>query len=130
MAEERSGVAIGFTMFAAVMLAIIGFLQALSGIAAIANDQAFVVTKDAVFKMDLTSWGWVHLVLGIVIFLASFGVIRGVVWARTIGVALATVSIVANFAYVAVAPIWAIVLIALNIMVIWALTVHGRDIAS
>ena len=130
MAEERSGTAVGFAMFAAVMLAIIGFFQALSGIAAIVNDEAFVVTKDYVFKMDLTTWGWIHLILGIVIFLASFGVVRGAVWARTVGVVVAAVSAIVSFAWLPVYPVWGVLIIAADVAVIWALTAHGRDIAS
>jgi hypothetical protein len=122
--------AIGFTMFAAVMMIIMGFFHAFAGLAALFNDESFVVTKDYLFKVDTTGWGWIHLILGIVVVLAGFSLLTGAVWARTVGVIVAGISAIANFAYLPVYPVWAVIIIAVDIIVIWALTAHGRDIAG
>lgn len=128
--STHSGTAVGFTMFAAVMMLIIGVFQAIAGLVAIVNDTFFVVGEKWVFQFDVTTWGWIHLILGIVVLVAGFGLFSGAVWARTVGVALAVVVAAASFAWMPWYPFWAIVLIALSVTVIWALTVHGRDITQ
>lgn len=95
---QTSSWAIGWTAFAAFGLMLIGFFHAIAGITAIANDQFFVLTEEYIFKFDVTSWGWVHLVLGLVVVLAGFGLFSGAVWARTVGVIVAGLSIILNFA--------------------------------
>lgn len=128
--QEPSGWAIGWSAFAVFMMLMIGTFQALAGIAAIANDEKFVITEDYVVKLDVTQWGWVHLILGIVIFLAGLGIFSGNVAARTVGVILAVLSAIVAFAWLPVQPVWSSILIAVNVAVIWALTTHGRDIAA
>jgi hypothetical protein len=128
-AEERSGVAAGFSVFAAIMMMMLGIYQAIAGLVALVNDEFFVVGEEWVFKFDATTWGWIHLLIGIVVALAGAGVLTGAVWARTVGVALALLSGLAAFAWLPWYPIWALVLIALDVFVIWALTAHGRDVA-
>lgn len=127
---QTSSWAIGWTAFAAFGLMLIGFFHAIAGITAIANDQFFVLTEEYIFKFDVTSWGWVHLVLGLVVVLAGFGLFSGAVWARTVGVIVAGLSIILNFAWLPWYPVWSIVMITASFFVIWALTVHGRDIAE
>jgi hypothetical protein len=131
MAEQRtSGVAIGFSIFAAVMMWWIGAFHAIDGLVAIFNDKVFATTPNYIFQFDLTTWGWIHLVLGIVTFLAAFGVIAGAVWGRVVGIGLAVVSAIANFAFIPYYPVWSMLIIAVDVVLIWALSVHGRDIAS
>jgi len=122
--------AIGFTFFAAVMMWWMGFFHAIEGLVAIFNDNVFVRAPNYIFRFDLTTWGWIHLILGIVVFFAAFGVMTGALWGRIVGIAMAVVSALANFAFVPYYPVWSLMLIAVNIIVIWALTVHGRDIAE
>ena len=129
MAQERSGAAVGWTMFAAIMLMIIGVFHAIAGLSGIVKDNFYAVTPNYVFEFDATTWGWVHLIGGIIIVLAGFGLLSGAVWARTVGVILAIVSLLASFAWIPIYPVWGIVTIAIDVFVIWALTVHGRDIA-
>jgi hypothetical protein len=130
MAKQRSGAAVGFTMFAAFMMILIGSFHIIAGLAGILEDEFYVATKEWIFQFDGTTWGWIHLLAGIVILLAGFGLFSGAVWARTIGVIMATVSAIANFAWLPYYPIWSVVMIAINVFVIWALTVHGRDITE
>lgn len=123
-----SGWAIGYTTFAAFMMLLIGFFHAVAGLVAIIDDTFYVATKEYVFQFDRTTWGWIHLIAGIVIFLAGLGLFSGAVWARTIGVILAFVSALLGFAWLPWYPIWGVIIIVLAVSVIWALTVHGHDI--
>src|SRR5215211_6037081 len=128
--EEYSGGAVALTTFASVILMIAGVFQSLAGLAAIVNDEKFLVTEDYLLKADTTAWGWVHLTLGLVLFLAGLALLQGAVWARTIAVVLASLSAIANFLWLPVQPWWAIIMITLNIFIIWAVTAHGRDITK
>ncbi|WP_238697994.1 hypothetical protein [Streptomyces sp. E5N91] len=98
-----------------------GLMMILEGIAAIAEDDVFVTTRDYAYAFDLTSWGWIHLTVGVVITLAGAALFQGATWARVVGVAVAGLAMLANFLWLPHAPVWAIVLIAINGFVIWAL---------
>jgi tetrahydromethanopterin S-methyltransferase subunit F len=128
MDDRPSGWAVGFTVFAGVMMIMMGMLHALWGLAAIIEDEFFVVTRNYLYDVDVTGWGWVHLIAGAIVILAGFWVFTGAVWARTIGVILAVLSAIANFLTIPYYPVWSLVIIAVDIVVIWALTVRGRDI--
>ena len=128
--NNYSGGAVVLTTFASVILMIAGVFQSLAGLTAIVNDEVFVTTEDYLLKADVSGWGWVHLSLGIVLFLAGLGLLQGAVWARTVAVVLASLSAIANFLWLPVQPWWAIIMITLNIFIIWAVTAHGRDITK
>ncbi len=128
--ENRSMWAVGWMTFAAFVMVTMGFFQALQGLAAIFKDQFFVVTPEYLYKVDVTTWGWIHLILGVIVFFAGFGLFSGAVWARTVGVIMAVLVAIANFAWLPYQPVWAILIISLCVAVIWALTVHGRDVAE
>ena len=128
--REVSGAAIGWSAFAAFMLMMIGIFQGLAGLGAIINDDRFAVTEDYVVKLDTTQWGWIHLIIGILVFLAGLGIFSGNVLARTVGVFVALLSAVANFVWLPIQPVWSAIMIAICVAVIWALTAHGRDIAA
>ena len=128
--REVSGWAVGWTIYAAVWMWILGFFHALAGFVGIVEDEILVATPNYLFQLDTTTWGWIHLVLGILVLLAGFAVFNGSVWARTVGVTIAVVSILVNFAWLPYYPIWGLLMITANSFVIWALTVHGRDIAG
>lgn len=130
MSERRSTAAAGWIMFAGVILITVGFFQAFAGLVAIVNDEFFVVTREYVVQFDATSWGWIHLVVGIIVLACGFGVFSGNVLARTVGVLAAIGSMVAMFFWLPWYPIWAIIVIAMDFAIIWALTVHGRDLAE
>lgn len=123
-----SGAAVGFTVFASVMMVMMGLFQAFVGVVALVNDEFYVVGSQWVFQFDVTTWGWVHLTIGIVVLLAGMALFSGAVWARTVGVLLAVVSAFASFAWIPWYPVWGVVMIAISFFVIWALTAHGRDI--
>jgi hypothetical protein len=126
--RDASGWAVGWMTYAAVWMWILGFFHAMAGLVGILEDEIYAVTPDYVFQLDVTTWGWIHLILGIVVFMAGIAVFRGSVWARTIGVILAVVSTLGTFAWLPWYPLWGLLMITANVFVIWALTVHGRDV--
>jgi hypothetical protein len=130
MQQQPSGWAVGWTMFAAFLMMMMGAWWAFAGLVALIDDTFYVVTREYIFQFDATTWGWIHLILGIVILLAAFGLFSGAVWARTVGVILAFIATLVAFAWLPWYPFWAILFIIAGVGVIWALTVHGRDITE
>ncbi len=128
MSERPSAWAVGWAFFAAVMLMVVGCFQILAGLVAIVEDDFFVVGQKWVFEFDVTTWGWIHLVWGIVLILVGVGILTGNLAARIVGVIAASLSAVANFAFLPYYPVWAVVVIAIDVAIIWALTAHGRDV--
>jgi len=120
--------AVGWAGFAGFMLIIMGVFDIIQGIVAIANESFYVIGQEWIFEFNVTTWGWIHLIGGILVILAGFGIFSGNVAARTVGVIVAGLSAIWNFAWLPYYPVWSILLIAIAISVIWALTAHGRDI--
>jgi len=122
--------AAGWSAFAGIMLIMLGLFHAIAGLAEVIDPDAYIVSEDYVFKLSSDAWGWIHLLGGIIVFFAGFAIFRGAVWGRTGGVIIALVSGFAAFAWLPYAPGSAIVIIAIEIAVIWALTSHGRDVTA
>ncbi|HUW03244.1 MAG TPA: hypothetical protein VMW08_12890 [Acidimicrobiales bacterium] len=125
-----SGWAVGWAGFAGIMLVIIGAMNFIQGLVAVIDDKFYVVGQEWVFEFDVTAWGWIHMILGIILVMSGFGIFTGNVAARTVGVAIAAIAAVVNFAWLPYFPVWSIIVIAICIAVIWALTAHGRDITQ
>ncbi|HET6172772.1 MAG TPA: hypothetical protein VFD90_09205 [Gaiellales bacterium] len=113
------------SMFAAVMMLTLGVFQAISGLVAIFNDTWYVKPANYTFDLNVTAWGWVHLVLGIVMVFAGWALFSGRLWAAMVALFLAFVSAVENFFFIPYYPFWAITIIALDVWVIWSLTRPG-----
>ncbi|WP_370416386.1 hypothetical protein [Streptomyces fradiae] len=118
----------GWLVFAAVIMIFSGIMTLLGGISAIAKDDVFVATRDYVYQFSLTGWGWVHLILGILIALTGAALFSGATWARVVGVALAGLSMIANFMWLPYTPWWALLIIAIDALVIWGLCVAPRPV--
>ncbi len=129
-AQEPSGWATGFILFAGLMMILAGSFQAFAGLVAVFEDEFYVATRDYVLQFDATTWGWIHLLLGLLVAFAGGAVLAGKTWGRVIGIILAILSALANFAFLPYYPFWAITIITLNVFVIWALAAHGRDLAD
>ena len=119
-------------MFAGVMMLIVGIFQALDGIAALVNDKVYVTTPNYIYAFDLTGWGWIHLLLGILVVVVGVAILQGQTWGRWIGIglvglSLASLSMIANFLFIPYYPIWSLVIIALEVAVIAALATHRPD---
>ncbi|WP_372350679.1 hypothetical protein [Streptomyces sp. KL116D] len=123
----KAAAAGGLTIFAAVMLFITGTMGFCRGLMAVLEDKVFLRTPEYVFEFDLTSWGWIHIVLGAIAVVVSCGLFVAMKWARVCGVIIAGLLIIANFLSVPYYPLWSLTLIALNGFVIWGLCVVKRD---
>ena len=126
--SERTGWA-GWAVFAGVMLVIVGAFQAIDGLVALFKDEIYLVRPNGlVVNVDYTAWGWVHLILGLVLVAAGAAIFSGRVWGRTLGVVAALISAVLNFAYIPAYPVWSILIIAVDVFVIYALIAHGGEL--
>jgi hypothetical protein len=125
--QRKSPWASGLTVAAAAFLVIAGVWQALAGIAAIVHDDVYLATPQYLYSFDLTAWGWVHLLLGAVQVVAGFAVLKGQMWARVVGIVMACLSMLANFAFIPHYPLWSILIIALDAGIIWALATYRRE---
>jgi hypothetical protein len=124
--QEVRGWQVGLAVFAGVMLILVGFFHAFTGLAAIIDDEFFVVGPNYAYEFDTTAWGWVHLIFGAILIAAGYGIFQGALWARTVGITLALLSALANFFFIPYQPVWAILIIALDVFVIAALSAYGR----
>jgi hypothetical protein len=119
---EPSSWALGLLTFAGVIMLMMGGFHAFVGFIAIVEDEFFVaVPSGYVVALDATTWGWIHLILGLLVLLGGIAVLSGRVWGRVVGVVLAVFSAFANFLFVPYYPVWSLTIIALDILVIWAL---------
>jgi hypothetical protein len=127
-AQETPGWAVGFILFAAVMMIMVGVFQALQGLVAIFENEFYVPTRNYLFQFDATTWGWTHLLLGLLVAFAGYGLLSGKTWARTVAIFLAVLSAIANFAFIPYYPFWSLLIIALDVFVIWAIAAHGGSL--
>ena len=116
----------GMVAFAGIMLLVAGAWHTLAGIAALLNDRVYFTTPDYVYSLDLTGWGWGHLALGLIVIATGGGVLNGQTWGRIAGVVLVVLSLIANFVFIPWYPVWALVIIAVDVTVIWALVAWRR----
>jgi hypothetical protein len=123
--SEVSGWAVGGIVFAASMLTLVGVFHVIAGLVAIFDDEFFVAVRNYTFHLDVTAWGWIHLILGVVMLAVAFGLFGRRTWAGVTAIMLAMLSAVANFFFIPYYPIWSLVVIGLDIWVIWALTRPG-----
>jgi hypothetical protein len=120
--REASPWATGFAAFASVMMTMLGSFHAIMGLVALLNDDFFVRLPNYTFRLDVTEWGWIHVIAGAIVGWAGISLISGRVWARAVGIVVAALSAIANFLWLPYSPVWSIILIGLAITVIWALT--------
>ncbi|MEV7277023.1 hypothetical protein [Streptomyces sp. NPDC093111] len=121
------GWAAGGSLFAGVLMLVTGIMDIFQGIAGIAEDDVYTRVGDYVFKFNLTTWGWIHLVLGIVVAIAGYGILKGAEWGRVAGIALASLNVLAHFLFLPYQPWWALFSMAVSVFVIWALATDEGD---
>jgi hypothetical protein len=126
--EEPSGAAVGFILFAAIMMIMAGVFQAISGLVGIFENEFYVPTRNYLFQFDATAWGWTHLLVGLLVAFAGWGLLSGRTWARAVGITVALVSATANFLFIPYYPFWSLLIITLDIFVIWAIAAHGGEL--
>ncbi|GAA4791331.1 MULTISPECIES: hypothetical protein [Streptomyces] len=122
--DPRSGWVTGGVVFAGILMICGGVLAALQGIAAIAEDDWYGRVGDYVYRINLTGWGWIHLIMGLLVVLVGAWVLKGAPWARYTAIVLASLSLIAQFLFLPYAPIWSVIMIAIDVFVIWALAAY------
>ncbi|WP_168705855.1 DUF7144 family membrane protein [Gordonia paraffinivorans] len=123
----KQGFAFGISIVAAALLFVAGLVSIFQGISAIANDELFVIGPNYIFEFSLTAWGWIHLILGIIGVLIAGGLALGADWARVAAIVIASLSIVVQFLWLPYYPAWAILIIVLDLIVIWAVSTWDPD---
>ncbi|MEU6619392.1 hypothetical protein ABZ926_01175 [Streptomyces litmocidini] len=113
--------AAGGTLFAGVLMLVTGFMDVFQGIAGIAEDDVYTRIGDYVFKFNLTTWGWIHLILGVIVAITGVGILKGAEWGRVAGISLASLNLLLQFLFLPYQPWWALFSMAISIFVIWAL---------
>jgi hypothetical protein len=120
---------VGWVVFAGLMMVLLGSFHVIQGLIALFQDDYFLVGKQGLtVHIDYTAWGWIQLISGIIVVCAGVAVFAGKVWARTIAVIVALLSAIVNIGFLAAYPIWSTIMIVLDIVIIWALTVHGGEL--
>lgn len=122
---------VGWVVFGAMMMILLGSFHAIAGLVALFDETYFVATnQELVVTVSYDTWGWVHLIGGLIALAAGFGLFTGATWARVLGVVVAMLSAIVNLAFLAAYPIWALTMITLSVLVIYAVTAHGAEIKN
>jgi hypothetical protein len=116
----------GWIWFAGTILIIGGFFTAIEGLVALFRNEYYVVGSDGLLVFDMTAWGWIHLIVGVCAVLTGITLFSGAAWARVVAVLLVSFNAVSQLAFLAAYPIWTTIIIAMNVLVIWAVVVHGE----
>jgi len=116
-----SGLALGMTLVAAAFMMIGGLFDFFEGLAALIRGQFFVVLPNYAFSISVTGWGWLHLIMGALVFATGAALLTDHLWARIAGVVIASASAVMNFVMLPYYPLWGFLIIALDIFIVWAL---------
>lgn len=118
---------VGWVYFASIIMAVAGVFQAIAGLTALLRDNYYLVTEKTLVTFDFTTWGWIHLILGAVLISAASSVAHGGMWGRVVGIIVASLSAIANFVFLPAYPIWAVMTIIVDILIIYAIAVHGKE---
>ena len=123
--QRVSSWAAGGAVFAATMMVMIGAFEAISGLVALVDDEFFVVTQNYTVTLEVTTWGWIHLVLGAAVAAVGLGLFAQRAWAAVAAIVVALISALANFFFIPHYPLWSLLIIGLDVWVIWSLTRPG-----
>ena len=121
---------VSMATFAGVIMIVTAVFNGIEGLVALFRNEVYVVAPQYIFAFDLTTWGWVHLLVAIIVGVAGVGVMSGRLWGRLVGIAFALLSMIANFLFIPYYPVWSLLIITLDVFVIWALCVYNRDAAA
>ncbi len=120
----------GWAAFAGLLMVLAGFFQVLVGISAIVRNTVYFVGPYNILSVDIANWGWLHLLLAILLLGAGLSVLKGNAYGRVVGVILAAISAVVNMAFIPAYPVWSILVMVVDIVIIYALVVHGGELGE
>jgi hypothetical protein len=121
---------VGWVYFASMMMLILGGLQAINGLVAIFHQDFFVAGPHGLVVFNYTAWGWLNLFYGLILMAAGAALTTGRMWARVVASILVVLSAIANLAYLPAYPIWSIIALVIDGLVLYALTVHGSEVRA
>lgn len=122
---------VGWIVFAGTIMVMLGIFHVIQGFVALFNDDYFLVSPSGlVVNVDYTTWGWTQIIAGTIVAVAGACLFTGQMWARVVAVVLAMLSALVNIAFLAAYPVWSLMMIALDVIVILALTVHGSEMKA
>jgi hypothetical protein len=125
--ESHNMLAVGIVLFAAVFMAISGAFQVLQGLAAIIDDDFFVIRANYAYDLDVSAWGWLHLIIGAVVMITGVALLSGALWARIAAMFVVVVAAIVNFVFIPYEPVWTIVQLVIYGIVLWALLANASD---
>ena len=117
----------GWVVFAATIMIINGSFNVLQGVVALFDDEWYVATANGLVTFDLTSWGWIHLIFGVLLIAVGLALFKEAVWATIAAIILVALNMFSQFVFMPAYPIWSIIAIAVDVLVLWALLVHGSE---
>jgi hypothetical protein len=123
---ERTGW-VGWIAYAAVMMIVLGSFNAISGLTAIFSDRIYVDAANSVIALDVTTWGWIHLLVGIGVATTGVFLLRGALWASLVGTMLVMLNLLTQMLLLPAYPFWSLLIIVIDLLVLWALLVHGEE---
>lgn len=118
----------GWILFGALLMGIAGVFHIITGLVALFQETVFVTSSNDLVVLNYDQWGWAHLILGVILFFSAFSLASGRLWGRVLGVFIATLSIIANFVFIQAYPVWSLMIIFVDIVLIYSIIVHGREL--
>lgn len=121
---------VGWAYFAAVMLLAVGGMQIVAGLVSIFNENYYIVTSSGLIAFDYATWGWMYLLIGSIALLTGFGLLTGSAFARVVAVIIAVIAMIGNVAFLSAYPLWSIIALIVNGLIIYSLTIHGSELEA
>lgn len=116
---------VGWARFAGMLLLIAGIFHGIAGLVSLYKDEVYLIGPNSLIILDFTGWGWLHIAIGLLLIAAAFSLMRGNIFGRFVGIITATLSAIANFAFLGAYPLWSFLIIALDVLIIYAILVQG-----
>lgn len=118
----------GWIVFAVILMLMSGFFHGIAGLVALFKDTVYVVGTNHLLVADYTAWGWTHLFISLLLIVSALSLLGGRMWGRIVGIAMASLSALANFAFIQAYPLWSIMIIVFDIFIIYSIAVHGGEL--
>jgi len=120
-----------WVLLGATLLVLVGVLHVIQGLGALFTDSYFMVVEERLLiEGSATAWGWGHVLIGVLAVAAGLALFVGKMWARVVGIVLATVSALVNLASIAASPVWSAIVIVLDVVIVYAIAGHGREVRA
>lgn len=127
MASKKVTGWVGWVAFAGFYMVIVGIFEMITGFVALFKNDIFLIGKSATWVFDYSTWGWIHMLMGLIVLLVGLAILAGQTWGRVVGVIMVAVSAIATFAFLPIYPFWALIILVIDGLVLFALIAHGGE---